>query len=123
MTERITVYEKPTCSTCRNMDKLLRESGVDYDKINYYVEPVGETKLRELLAKMKLPARDLLRSKDALYKELDLGSGKHTEDQLIKLMVKHPDLMQRPIVECGDKAILGRPIENVEVFLKKKQRS
>lgn len=105
------------------MDKLLRESGVDYDKINYYVEPVGEKKLRELLAKMKLPARDLLRSKDALYKELDLGSGKHTEDQLIKLMVKHPDLMQRPIVECGDKAILGRPIEKVEVFLKKKQRS
>lgn len=121
MPEHITVYEKPTCSTCRNMDKLLRESGVEYDKINYYVQPIDENKLRDLLAKMKLPPRDLLRSKDALYKELGLGGGRFSDDDLIKLMVKHPDLIQRPIVECGDKAILGRPIENVEVFLKKRK--
>lgn len=120
MSEKITVYEKPTCSTCRQMDQRLRESGVDYEKINYYVQPLSEKKLRELLSKMNITARELLRTKDALYKELDLGASKHTEDQLIKLMAKHPDLIQRPIVEKGARAILGRPITNVEALLKRK---
>lgn len=121
MAEKITVYEKPTCSTCRQMDKLLRESGVDYEKINYYVQPIGEKKLRELLSKMKISPRQLLRTKDAIYKELRLADGKHSDEELIKLMVRHPDLIQRPIVERGAEAVLGRPIENVDVLLRKKR--
>ena len=106
MSEKITVYEKPTCSKCREMDKLLRESGVDYEKINYYVQPLTETKLRELLGKMKMPARDLLRTSEATYKELNLAKSQHSDDELIKLMIKHPELIQRPIVEKGAKAVL-----------------
>lgn len=118
--EKVTVYEKPTCSTCRNLDKVLKESGIDYDKVNYYVEPLSETKIHELLKKMKLTARDILRTKEATYKELDLASSNYSDDEIVKLMVKHPELLQRPIVEKGAKAILGRPIENVLPFLKGK---
>lgn len=120
MKERITIYEKPTCSTCRNLDKILRESGIDYDKVNYYVEPLSEAKINELLKKMGVSAKEILRSKEAIYKELDLASGKLSNQELVKLMAKHPELIQRPIVEKGDTAILGRPIENVLPFLQGK---
>jgi len=117
MAEKITVYEKPTCSTCRNLDKILRELGAEYEKINYYVEPIGEEKLRELLGKMKLSPRDILRSKEAVYKELGLAESKHSDDEIIKLIAKHPELLQRPIVEKGKKAILARPAEAVREIL------
>ena len=99
------------------MDKLLRESGVSFEKVNYYIEPLSKKKLIELLAKMKLTPRDILRTNEAKYKELGLGRGEFTDDEIISLMVKHPDLIQRPIVERGDRAVLGRPTENVKVLL------
>ncbi len=117
MSEKITVYEKPTCSTCRQVDKILREFGDEYEKINYYVEPIGEAKLRDLLGKLKIGPRDLLRTKDAIYKELNLSNSDHSDDQLIKLMAEHPDLIQRPIVEKGNKAILARPAESIRALL------
>jgi arsenate reductase len=117
MSKKITVYEKPTCSKCREVDKILRESGSEYEKINYYVEPIKEEKLRELLKKMKMSARQLLRTSEAVYKELQLGKRELDEDELIKLMIKHPDLIQRPIVEKGAKAVLGRPVENIREIL------
>jgi len=117
MSQKITVYEKPTCTKCREVDKILRESGNDYEKINYYVKPLSEKKLRELLAKMEISPRELLRSSESIYKELKLSKSEHSDDELIKLMVKHPDLIQRPIVEKGDKAVLGRPVENINKLL------
>lgn len=117
MSNKITVYEKPTCSKCREVDKILRESGSEYEKINYYVQPLNEKKLRELLKKMNMSARQLLRTTESVYKELELGKREVDEDELIKLMVKHPDLIQRPIVEKGVKAVLGRPVENIREIL------
>lgn len=117
MSDKITVYEKPTCTKCREMDKLLRESGVDFDKVNYYLEPLGEKKLRDLINKMGLSPRQLLRTSESIYRELELGKKESTDDELIELMVQHPDLMQRPIVERGDRAVLGRPTENVKELL------
>lgn len=117
MSDKITVYEKPTCSKCREMDRLLRESGVSFEKVNYYIEPLGEEKLRELLKKMKLSPRELLRKSEAIYRELGLGQGEHSDDELIALMAKHPDLIQRPIVERGPRAVLGRPVENIKPLL------
>ena len=99
------------------MDKLLRESGVPFEKINYYIEPLTKKKLVELLAKMKLRPRDILRTSEAIYKELGLGKSEFTDDEIISLMVKHPDLIQRPIVERGKRAVLGRPTENVKALL------
>lgn len=113
----ITVYEKPTCTKCREMDKFLRESGVDFAKVNYYIKPISKKKLKELIKKMNISPRELLRKSEPVYKELELAGSSHTDAQLVDLMVQHPDLMQRPIVERGDKAVLGRPTENVKELL------
>ena len=99
------------------MDKLLRESGIPYDKVNYYNEPLSRKKLTELLRKMNLKPRDLLRKSEAVYKELGLSEDKFSDSELIALMIEHPDLIQRPIVERGDRAVLGRPTENVRELL------
>ena len=99
------------------MDRLLRESGVDYSKVNYYLEPLTKAKLKELLGKMKLKPRDILRSSEPVYRELGLGKGEFTDDEIISLMIEHPDLIQRPIIERGNRAVLGRPVENVKKLL------
>ena len=117
MSDKITVYEKPTCTKCREMDRFLRESGVDFSKVNYYLEPLSEKKLRELLKKMGIAPRELLRTSESIYREMELGKKNFSDNEIIALMVKHPDLMQRPIVERGDRAVLGRPTENVKSIL------
>jgi arsenate reductase len=117
MSDKITVYEKPTCTKCREMNRFLEDNGYDFSKVNYYIEPLSEEKLRELLAKMKLSPRDLLRTSEPVYRELGLAKGEFSDDQIIALMVKHPDLIQRPIVERGKRAVLGRPTENVKELL------
>jgi arsenate reductase (glutaredoxin) len=99
------------------MDKLLRESGITYDKVNYYNEPLSRKKLTELLRKMNMKPRDLLRKGEAAYKELGLAEDKFSDSELIAFMIEHPDLIQRPIVERGDRAVLGRPTENVKELL------
>ena len=113
----ITVYEKPTCTKCRELDKLLRESGVDFEKVNYYIEPLTEKKLGDLIKKMGINPRELLRTSETIYRELELGKKDFSDDQIIALMVEHPDLIQRPIVERGDRVVLGRPVENVKALL------
>ena len=117
MDEPITVYEKPTCTKCREADKLLRESGVDFAKVNYYLEPIGEAKLRELIGKMGISPRELMRTGEAVYKELEIGKRELSDDELIRLMAEHPDLIQRPIVERGSRAVLGRPTEKIRELL------
>jgi arsenate reductase len=117
MSDQITVYEKPTCTKCREMNRFLQDNGVDFAKVNYYIEPLTKVRLKELLGKMKLGPRDILRTSEAKYKELDLRNGEFTDDEIINLMIEHPDLIQRPIVERGSRAVLGRPTENVKALL------
>jgi arsenate reductase len=99
------------------MDKLLRESGVDFEKVNYYIEPLSEKKLRELVKKMGIKPRELLRTSESIYRELGLGKKDLSDDEIISLMAEHPDLIQRPIVERGDRAVLGRPVDQVKALL------
>jgi len=115
--EEVTLYQKPTCTTCREVNKALADSGVDFRAVNYYVELLSKTKLKELLRKMGISAADLLRKKEEIYKKLGLAKKKLSEEQLIELMVKHPDLIQRPIIEKGDRAILARPAERLKEIL------
>jgi len=113
----ITVYEKPTCTTCRKVTKLLIESGVDFDKVNYYIKPFTKTKLQSLLRKMKLKPSELLRKNEKVFKDLKFKEKNYTEEQILDLMINHPDLVQRPIIENGNKAILARPPEKtLELF-------
>ena len=114
---QITIYEKPTCTTCRQVHAALKESGVDFEAVNYYVDSIPKTKLKELIKKMGISAFELIRTKEPIYKELKLNQKKLTDDQIIDLMVKHPDLIQRPIVEKGSKAILARPAERLKEIL------
>ena len=99
------------------MDKLLRESGIPFDKVNYYIEPLTRKKLTELVRKLGMKPRELLRKGESAYKEMGLAEDKFSDSELIALMVEHPDLLQRPIVERGDRAVLGRPTENVKALL------
>lgn len=110
MTQKITVYEKPTCTTCRNLANLLRENGIGYEKVNYFIDALTEKELRELLKKANLSPFEVLRRKEPLFKELNL-SPETPPGEIIKLIVANPSLLQRPIVEIGDKAVLARPVE------------
>ena len=114
---KITIYQKPTCTTCREVYTALKESRVDFEAVNYYLEPIPKPKLKELLRKMGIRASELLRTKEPIYKELKLAEKKFSEDEVMDLMVKHPDLIQRPIVEKGNRAILARPAERLKEIL------
>lgn len=114
---KITIYQKPTCTTCRQVHNALKESGVEFDAVDYFMAPIPKAKLKELLKKMGLSARDLLRKKEDVYKTLKLDERKLTDDELIGLMVQHPELIQRPIVEKGARAILARPADRLKEIL------
>ena len=114
---KIVIYQKPTCTTCRQVHAALKESGVDFDAVNYYVDPIPKKKLIELLRKMKMSPRDLLRTKEPIYKTLRLGERDLSDDEIVELMVRNPDLIQRPIVEKGARAILARPAERLKEIL------
>ena len=109
----LTVYEKPTCTTCRRLVALLEERGVDFERVNYHVEGLTEPQLRALLGKAGAAPRDVLRRKEPLVRELGLDDPRRSDDDLIKAMVEHPRLVERPIVESGDRAVLARPPEKV----------
>lgn len=97
--------------------KLLAEEGVDFQRVNYFIEPLDAEALRALLVKGGLSPREVLRSRDPAYEALGLADEKLGDDALIDAIVRHPGLLQRPIVERGDRAVLGRPIERVRALL------
>jgi len=107
------VYEKPTCTTCRNLAELLRERGIDYDAVDYHVFGLTEDEVRELVRKTGVPARELFRAREPVYAELGLGDREVGDDEAIALMAQHPQLMQRPVVVRGEHAVLARPVERV----------
>jgi len=114
---KLTLYQKPTCTTCRAVYAVLKESGIDFEAVNYYVDPIPKAKLKELLKKMGISARELLRTREPIYKKLRLDRKVLSESELIDLMVRHPDLLQRPIVERGKRAILARPAGRIREIL------
>jgi arsenate reductase len=106
----ITVYEKRTCTTCRKLHELLSERGIDFDTVEYHVEGLAEPQIRELLAKAGISASAALRMREEGAAELAAAGD---EDALVAAMVRRPELLQRPIVVNGDRAVLARPIERV----------
>ena len=115
--DRLTIYQKPTCSTCRSVMTRLNEAGIDYDSINYIIEPPSREKLAELVRKMGASPRDLLRTKEPEYRELGLGEPGVDDERVLDAMAEHPALIQRPIIEYGNTAVLARPAERVDAFL------
>jgi len=115
--QRITIYQKPTCTTCRQVHRALVEAGVDFDAVDYYVAPLSKEQLTELIRKTGMAPRDLLRTREEEYRALRLGERDLADDEIVDLMVKHPNLLQRPIVEKGPRAILARPAERLRDIL------
>lgn len=120
---RIVIYQKPTCTTCRQVYAALKESGVDFEAVDYYTDPIPKPKLKELLRKMGLSPRELLRTKEPIYKTLRIAERDLSDGELIDLMAANPDLIQRPIVERGAHAILARPAERIRPFLASADRT
>ena len=104
----VTVYEKSTCTTCRNLHTLLTERGIDFDTVEYVVDGLPEEKIRDLLRKAGISARDAVRAREPEAAEIDPGE---TDDEIIARMVRNPVLLQRPWVEVDDRAVLARPVE------------
>jgi len=92
---------------------LLAERGVDFESVDYHLTGIEEGELRELLRKADVGPRELLRMRESLVKELGLDRPEVSDEQLIARMTAHPQLMQRPVVVSGERALLARPIERV----------
>ena len=113
----VTAYVKPTCSTCRKALTYLKDGGVEVETVDLFKTPLNAAGLKKLLKQLGLRPRDVLRTKEPIYAELGLGSGNHSDAQVIALMAAHPDLIQRPILVRGDKAVLARPAEKTSEIL------
>ncbi len=113
----IVIYEKRTCTTCRTLVKLLEERGIPFDRVDYIVDPIPREKLAELVRKMAGRPRDIVRVKEPGFVSLKEDLNTMTDDEVLDLLAREPDLVQRPIVERGERAVLARPVERVESIL------
>jgi arsenate reductase len=118
----ITIYHNSNCGTSRNVLALIRNSGDEPRIVEYLKTPPSRAALRDLIAAMNIPVRTLLREKETVYRELELGDPKWTDEQLIDAMMQHPVLMNRPIVETPRGTRLCRPSELVLDILPHPQR-
>jgi arsenate reductase (glutaredoxin) len=97
--------------------RSLEERGIDFDRVDFHVEPLNACEIRELVDKTGRPARELFRARELVYRELGLGEREVGDDEAIALMAEHTELMQRPVVVRGDRAVLARPVERVNELL------
>ena len=108
-----TIYHNPRCSKSRQTLQLLEARGIQPEVVKYLETPPDEATLKSLLDMLGLEPRQLMRQKEAEYKELGLDNPELDRDTLIRAMVEHPKLIERPIVVKDGKAALGRPPEHV----------
>src|SRR3954454_4793988 len=106
------VYEKPTCTTCRKFFDLLAERGIDAERVDYHVTGLTEPEIRELLGKAGVGPHEILRTREPAY-AAHVAGREISDEELITLMAAYPELVQRPIVVRGDRAVLARPVERV----------
>lgn len=109
----ITIYHNPRCSKSRQTLALLEEHNITPDIVLYMKDVPSKAGLRELLDKLDMKAADLLRTSEPAYRDMNLSDKSLSEDQLLDAMISEPRLIQRPVVVAGDRAVLGRPPENV----------
>ncbi|TBU89998.1 arsenate reductase (glutaredoxin) [Phytopseudomonas dryadis] len=109
----LTLYHNPRCSKSRSALQLLEERGLQPTLVLYLETPPSAAQLRDVLGKLGIGARQLLRTGEHEYRELDLARTDLSEAQLIEAMVVHPRLIERPILIAGERAVIGRPPENL----------
>jgi len=109
----IIMYHNPRCTKSRQTLQLLKEQGIEPDIIEYLKTPPSRQTLSEILEMLAMEPRDLMRRKEAVYKEMHLDDPRLSHDELLAAMVANPILIERPIVVNGKRAAVGRPPENV----------
>ena len=115
--EKLTIYQKPTCTTCRKLKSELEHRGVRFESVDYFLTPIPEKKILELIQKSGEAPKIFLRKKEPMYRELKLDQKILDAERVAALLAKYPELMERPIVERGAKAVLARPVEKVRELL------
>ncbi len=113
----VTIYHNPKCGTSRNTLAILRDAGIEPTIIEYLKTPFTREKLESLVEKMPISLRDLMRQRGTPFEELGLGDESLSDAQLIDAMLKHPILMERPVVETDKGVRLCRPAETVKEIL------
>lgn len=111
-----TIYHNPKCSKSRQALDLLRMNNVDPQIIEYMETPPNKRKLEEILGYLKVEPKEILRTKEGVFSELNLDL--NDSNQVLQAIVDHPELLERPIICCGDKAVIGRPPEKVLELLR-----
>jgi len=115
---KITIWHNPRCSKSRDSFKLVEETNVDVTVVKYLENIPSKEDLKNILNLLGMSsAQELMRTKEEIYKELNLKD-ENSEDALLEAMIANPKLIERPIVIKGDKAVIGRPIEKVIELLK-----
>ncbi len=109
----IRIFHNPRCSKSRQTLKLIRDAGIDPEVIEYLESPPSTRELGQILKKLGIEPRELMRKGEAIYKELGLAKRDLSRKEAIELLHEHPRLIERPIVIRGDRAVIGRPPENV----------
>ena len=109
----VTIYHNPKCSKSRQTLELLGAKGITPNIIEYIKNPPTVEKVKEILSQLRIAPRDLMRKKEDIYKDLELGNSSLSDKDLIDFMVEHPILIERPIVIANGKAAIGRPPEQV----------
>ncbi|HEY4345254.1 MAG TPA: arsenate reductase (glutaredoxin) [Parvibaculum sp.] len=110
---KVTIWHNPRCSTSRTTLSLLEQHGLQPTIVEYLKTPPSADELKSVLKKLHMKPRELMRKKEAVYKELGLDKEDLSDDKLIQAMVDNPILIERPVVLFGARAALGRPPENV----------
>ena len=113
----VTIYHNPRCTKSRRTLQLLESKGIEPSVIEYLKTPPSQAHLRRIVKLLDIEPRDLIRRKEALYKELNPEKRDLSAAEAIRLMVENPKLIERPIVLANGKAAIGRPPENVEEIL------
>jgi arsenate reductase len=111
------IYHNPACRKSRTGLKLLQESGREFEVVEYLKKPLTEPELEKLLVKLHLHPSEVMRTQEEYYKQHVRGK-KFEEHELVKIIVQHPKLLKRPVVESQYKAVIGDPAENINLLLK-----
>ncbi len=115
--QEVKIWHNPKCSKSREAMEILQENKCEAKIIKYLEEKPDVKKIKAILKMLDIAPRELMRTKEDIYKELNLQN-ELDDDALIRAMAKHPKLIERPIIIKGDRAIIGRPVEKIAEFLK-----
>ena len=113
MNNKITIYHNPKCSKSRKALEIIKSKNIEPTIILYLVNKLSKVEVKDLLSKLRLSVRDILRTEEHEYKKNNLKNENLSDDKLIELLIKFPKLLQRPIFIKNNKAVIGRPPERI----------